>query len=85
MLRCYPETFDWRASVALRTASVDGCGDHWPYTFLAVMPTNKRLMVIPVEAADAEARRLIESWGRLHAVRGALGAAATAMFLWAVV
>jgi hypothetical protein len=55
------------------------------YTFLAIMPTNKRLMAIPVEAAGAEARGLVETWGRLHAVRGGLGAAATALFLWALV
>jgi hypothetical protein len=71
---------DWRwlAGAAFSLAN-------WPYTFLVVMPTNKRLMATPIEAADAEARRLIEAWGRLHAVRGALGAAATVMFLWAVV
>ena len=71
---------DWRwlAGAALSLAN-------WPYTFLAIMPTNKKLMAIPVGAADADTRRLIETWGRLHAVRSALGAAATAMFLWAVV
>jgi hypothetical protein len=68
----------WLAGAALSLAN-------WPYTFLAVLPTTKRLMASPVEAARAEAPRLIESWGQRHAVRGALGAAATAMFLWAVV
>jgi hypothetical protein len=57
----------------------------WPYTLVVVMPTNKRLMSTPVEAADAEARRLIEIWGRLHAVRSTLGAAATLAFLWAAI
>ena len=56
---------------------------NWPYTFFAVMPTNERLMGTPEEAADAEPRRLVERWGRLHAGRSALGAASTLAFLWA--
>jgi hypothetical protein len=76
----YPADPDWRwlAGAGLSLAN-------WPYTFLAIMPTNKRLMATPVETAGAEARRLVKTWGRLHAVRGALGAAATATFLWAAV
>lgn len=71
---------DWRwlAGAALSLAN-------WPYTFVAIMPTNRRLTAIPLEVADVEARRLIEGWGRLHAVRGALGGAATLTFLWAAV
>ncbi len=47
------------------------------------MPTNNRLMATPVEQAGPESRALIERWGRLHAVRTALGFLATATFLWA--
>jgi hypothetical protein len=57
---------------------------NWPYTMLAIRPTNDRLMAIPSEQADAGARRLIERWGRLHAVRTALGIAATLVFVWAL-
>jgi hypothetical protein len=57
---------------------------NWPYTLLGIRPTNERLMAIPSEQADAGARRLIERWGRLHAVRTALGVAATLTFTWAL-
>jgi hypothetical protein len=56
---------------------------NWPYTALAIMPTNRRLKATPVEAAGPETRRLLETWGRLHAVRGVLGAASTLAFVWA--
>jgi Domain of unknown function (DUF1772) len=54
---------------------------NWPYTLLAIMPTNRPLTATPAASAGAETRRLIERWARLHAVRGALGAAATLLYL----
>jgi hypothetical protein len=57
---------------------------NWPYTLLGIRPTNNQLMAIPSEQADAGARRLIERWGRLHAVRTMLGIAATLAFAWAL-
>jgi hypothetical protein len=56
---------------------------NWPYTLIGIMPTNNRLMEMPLDQAGPESRTLMESWGRLHAVRTALGLLATATFLWA--
>ena len=56
---------------------------NWPYTDFAVMPTNERLLATPEAEANAETRRLVERWGRLHAGRSALGAASTLALLWA--
>jgi hypothetical protein len=62
-------TRDWRwlAGAVLIFAN-------WPYSLLVVLPVNKRI---------TETRGLIETWGRLHAGRGALGVAATLVYLWA--
>jgi hypothetical protein len=56
---------------------------NWPYTLLAIMPTNNRLMAIDPAQADEETRRTVKRWGWLHAGRSALGAAATVTFLLA--
>ncbi len=67
---------DWRwlAGAALLIAN-------WPYTLIGIMPTNNRLMTMPLEEAGPESRAVMESWGRLHAVRTALGFLATVIFL----
>ena len=57
---------------------------NWPYTLLAIKPTNDRLHAIKPEQANAEPRRAIISWGYLHGGRSAFGVAATLMFLWAL-
>ena len=57
---------------------------NWPYTLLGIMPTNNALMALDPAAAGPQSRRLIEKWARLHAVRTALGAAATALFAGAL-
>ncbi len=56
---------------------------NWPYTLIAIMPTNNRLMAIPLGRAGPESRALIESWARLHAMRSTLGLAATLILLCA--
>jgi hypothetical protein len=56
----------------------------WPYTIFIIMPTNKLLKATALEAVNEQTRGLIVQWGRLHAVRTALGVAATAVFIWAL-
>jgi hypothetical protein len=55
---------------------------NWPYTLLAIMPTNRQLEATP-SAGDADMRRHLVRWGQLHAVRSALGALATLVYLTA--
>lgn len=57
---------------------------NWPYTLLAIMPTNKRLKMIRPEEAGATTRALLVAWGKLHTVRSMLGIASTVIFGWAL-
>ena len=57
---------------------------NWPYTLVVILPANKRLQAIEAAKADAETRGQMRTWGMLHAGRSALGALATASFLWAL-
>ncbi|MBI4725101.1 MAG: DUF1772 domain-containing protein [Rhodomicrobium sp.] len=53
---------------------------NWPWTLIAIMPTNNKLMRMEPADPNPQARSLIVRWGRLHAVRSVLGFAATMMF-----
>ena len=57
---------------------------NWPFTLIAIMPTNTRLLATPSGSAGPDTRALIEKWGGLHAIRTALGALSTVIFLWAL-
>ena len=74
----YFGTWDWRwlLGAVLLLAN-------WPYTLGVVLPVNKRLEATPPGSANAETRGLVETWGKLHAVRSALGLGATLVYLWA--
>jgi hypothetical protein len=53
----------------------------WPWTLLAIMPTNHTLESLDPVRDGEQSRRLLEKWIRLHAVRTALGFAATLIYL----
>ncbi len=53
-----------------------------PFTALAILPTNKKLLD-PETAKDlALAEKLLNRWGKLHAVRSVLSLASLLMFLF---
>ncbi|HMF77053.1 MAG TPA: DUF1772 domain-containing protein [Bryobacteraceae bacterium] len=56
-----------------------------PFTLIAIMPTNKKLLALDLDRNTASTRRLLQRWGRLHAVRSVLGLAASGIFLASVV
>jgi hypothetical protein len=55
---------------------------NWPWTLLAIMPVNRKLSAMDPAAANPEARELVREWGRLHAVRSALGTVAALSFFF---
>jgi Domain of unknown function (DUF1772) len=55
----------------------------WPWTLIAIKPTNDRLLATDPDQAGPQTRALIVKWGAIHGVRTALGALATVAFLWA--
>jgi hypothetical protein len=77
VLACW-QTGDWRWLLGAIVLVAN-----WPYTLIAIMPTNNKLMATPVEQAGPQSRKLIETWAGLHAVRTMLGALAAAVFIWA--
>jgi hypothetical protein len=77
-LVAYFSSLDWRWLIGAVVLLAN-----WPYTIFVIMPTNRRLMNTPAEAATAETRRMLARWGALHAGRSALGLVATLIFLWA--
>jgi hypothetical protein len=76
-LVAYFSSLDWRSLIGAVVLLAN-----WPYTIFVIMPTNRRLMNTPAEAATAETRRMLARWGALHAGRSALGLLATLIFLW---
>ena len=72
-------SWDWRwlIGAALMFANV-------PYTLMGIMPTNHMLNAIDDADAGPASRAMLLTWGRLHAVRTALGLTGTLAYLWAL-
>jgi hypothetical protein len=47
-----------------------------PFTLVAVLPTNKRLLDPRLDQTSAEAAALLARWGKLHALRSAVSGVA---------
>lgn len=54
-----------------------------PFTLFVIRPTNTKLLEPGRDLSSKETRSLLESWGRLHAVRSVLSLASTVLFIWA--
>jgi Anthrone oxygenase len=52
-----------------------------PFTVIAILPVNKRLVDPSLNAGSADAMTLLARWGRLHAVRTALSLLSFLLFL----
>ena len=55
----------------------------WPYTYLAIVPLNNRILALIGADAAHDARKVIELWGVLELGQTAIGVLATLVFVWA--
>ena len=55
-----------------------------PFTLVVIFPTNKRLESQELDLHSEEASRLLQQWGRLHAIRSILSGVAFLAFLSAL-
>ena len=76
-IAAFVATFDWRWLLGAALALAN-----WPFTLFVIMPVNSRLE--GMQGADKTVHARVTEWGRLHAVRSALGVAAALVFLWAL-
>ena len=56
-----------------------------PVTLLVIFPTNKLLLAPGRDLSSPETRSLLVRWGKLHAIRSALGLVATCLYLWQLI
>ena len=56
-----------------------------PFTVVAILPTNNKLLEPGRDQGSEETRQLLETWGRQHAVRSFVSLVATLVYLYALV
>jgi len=66
----------WAAGALVAIAS-------WPYTYLAIVPLNNRILALIGADAAHEARKVIDLWGKLEIGQTAIGLLATLAYVWA--
>ncbi|GLI91721.1 DUF1772 domain-containing protein [Methylocystis echinoides] len=55
----------------------------WPYTYLAIVPLNNRILGLIGADAAHDARKVIDLWGKLEIGLTAIGVAGLLIFVWA--
>jgi hypothetical protein len=55
-----------------------------PFTIIFIFPTNKKLLDSSLDKNSEYARKLLDSWGKLHAVRSVLSLVSLLIFLYAL-
>jgi uncharacterized membrane protein len=53
-----------------------------PFTLVAILPTNKRLLDPGLDRSSANAATLLARWGQLHAVRSVVSSFAFGLLVW---
>ena len=53
-----------------------------PFTLIVILPTNRKLLAPGIAKESLDARRLLDRWARLHAVRSVLSFASFLVFLF---
>src|SRR4030095_16457800 len=56
-----------------------------PFTLIVILPTNKKLVDSSLDRNSEHARKLLENWGMLHAVRSVLSLISLLIFLYALI
>jgi hypothetical protein len=53
-----------------------------PFTLIVILPTNRKLLALNVAKESLDARRLLDRWASLHAVRSVLSFSSFLVFLF---